>query len=184
MLIFYFSYLAGATQPGVTLQRVLMNHNWTVNFVNRQTAFASFFTKAAPDIPLILSETNSLSSGRASGISNTFGAALWVLDFGLYCASQNITRIHFHQSEGAAYSAWQAMPNKAGPPATRPPYYGKIAMATFIGNEEGVQIVHIPRDSVYEAAYAAYVNGQLKRIAAINLRELYPTQSRTASSSV
>ncbi|MCJ1379880.1 hypothetical protein MMC17_002983 [Xylographa soralifera] len=178
------NYMTGARRPGVTLQRTLMNHNWTVNSVNSQVAYASFFTKAAPDIPLILGETNSLSGGGAPGVSNSFGAALLVLDFGLYCASQNITRICFHQSEGVAYSAWQAMPNKAGPTATLPPYYGEIAIATFIGNEEGVQIVNIPRESVYEAAYAAYVDGQLKRIAVINLLEFNSTQNTTSSSSV
>ncbi|MCJ1282078.1 hypothetical protein MMC26_001401 [Xylographa opegraphella] len=177
------SYMTGSKRPGVTLQRTLMNHNWTINSVDIQVAYARFFAKAAPNIPLILGETNSLSGGGAPGASNSFGAALWVLDFGLYCASQNITRIHFHQSEGAAYSAWQAMPNKAGPPATLPPYYGKIALATFIGNEEGVQIVHIPRESVYEAAYAAYVHGQLTRIAVINLLEFNSTQGSTAVSS-
>lgn len=44
-------------------------------------------------LPYILGETNSLYNEGRPGLSNAFGAALWGVDFNLYCASQNITRV-------------------------------------------------------------------------------------------
>jgi hypothetical protein len=46
--------------------------------------------------PLIFGETNSLYNQGRPGLSNTFGAALWGIDFNLYSASVNIRRVHMH----------------------------------------------------------------------------------------
>ena len=49
---------------------------------------------AAP--PLIFGETNSLYNQGRPGLSNTFGAALWGVDFNLYSASVGFKRVHMH----------------------------------------------------------------------------------------
>jgi hypothetical protein len=46
--------------------------------------------------PHIFGETNSLYNQGRPGLSNTFGAALWGIDFNLYSASVNIKRVHMH----------------------------------------------------------------------------------------
>lgn len=46
--------------------------------------------------PLIFGEANSLYNEGRPGLSNTFGAALWGVDFNLYSASVNIRRVHMH----------------------------------------------------------------------------------------
>lgn len=51
-------------------------------------------TDAGP--PLIMGETNSLYNEGKPGLSNSFGAALWGIDFNLYCASVGIKRVHMH----------------------------------------------------------------------------------------
>lgn len=56
-------------------------------------------------VPYVLGETNSLSGGGASGLSNVFGSALWVVDYSLYAAPQGILRAHFHQSTTSPYAA-------------------------------------------------------------------------------
>ena len=70
------SYINGATAPGVTLQKTLMNHTSTVNSISSQLTEAR--SLANYSIPFILGETNSLYNEGAPGLSNAFGAALWV----------------------------------------------------------------------------------------------------------
>lgn len=45
----------------------------------------------------VLGETNSVSGGGASGVSMTFGAALWTMDYSLRAVYSNISRVYFHQ---------------------------------------------------------------------------------------
>lgn len=47
-------------------------------------------------LPLIMGETNSLFNEGKPGLSNSFGAALWGIDFNLYCASVGFKRVHMH----------------------------------------------------------------------------------------
>lgn len=47
-------------------------------------------------VPLIMGETNSLYNQGKPGLSNSFGAALWGIDFNLYCASVGFKRVHMH----------------------------------------------------------------------------------------
>lgn len=47
--------------------------------------------------PLIFGETNSLYNQGRPGLSNTFGAALWGINFNLYSASVGFKRVHMHQ---------------------------------------------------------------------------------------
>ena len=49
---------------------------------------------AAP--PLVFGEANSLYNQGKPGLSNTFGAALWGVDFNLYSASVGFKRVHMH----------------------------------------------------------------------------------------
>lgn len=93
------SYISGATTPGVTLANTLLNHTVTMASVD---AHIAEYTDIWPDgvssgPPLIMGETNSLYNEGKPGLSNTFGAALWGVDFNLYCASVGIRRVHMHQ---------------------------------------------------------------------------------------
>lgn len=92
------SYINGATSPGVTLQGTLMNHTQTMQSVNAHvveynTIVANSNTSVPPHI---FGETNSLYNEGKPGLSNSFGAALWGVDFNLYCASVGIRRVHMH----------------------------------------------------------------------------------------
>lgn len=46
--------------------------------------------------PFIMFETNSASCGGFPGISTSFGAALWALDYGLTMASANFSHALLH----------------------------------------------------------------------------------------
>jgi hypothetical protein len=166
------SYIGGATAPGVTLQGILMNHSSNVHsLINPVKLLVSFqnFT----NIPFIFGETNSLYNEGAPGLSNSFGAALWRIDYNLYSASVGVRRVHMHQGTDYRYASWQPVHTNNTRIGTKPPYCGNIAVAAMMGDLtlHQVQIANIPMTSELESAYAAYVNGALDRIAIINMRE-------------
>lgn len=108
--------------------------------------------------------------------------ALWGVDFNLYCASVGIRRVHMHQGTNYPYAAWQPISTPNVTLGTKPPYYGSIAVASMLGDltKANVSITNIPLSSELESAYAAYINGQVVRVAIINLSEYNYTDSSGA----
>lgn len=165
------NYIGGATQPGVTLQGTLMNHTKTVQSVQQHVTLKRNLAAIGVKVPYILGETNSLYNQGAPGLSNSFGAALWGVDFNLYCASVGIERVHMHQGTDYRYASWQPIDTDKTTKGTKAPYYGNIAVASMLGNLETskVQIRNLPLAHETEAAYAAYENGRLARLMTINM---------------
>ncbi|KAI1328993.1 glycoside hydrolase family 79 protein [Xylariaceae sp. FL0255] len=131
------NYISGATSPGVTLQGTLMNHTRTVSSIAAHVSeFANITASgsAPPSLVQIFGETNSLYNEGAPGLSNSFGAALWGIDFALYSASVGIGRVHFHQGTNYRYQSWQPIETDIEPKGTKAPYYGNVATAAFLGN--------------------------------------------------
>jgi hypothetical protein len=158
-----------------------MNHTSTVHSISSQVNESNYL--AYTGIPFILGETNSLYNEGAPGLSNSFGAALWGVDFNLWCASVGIRRVHMHQGTDYRYASWQPVETNKTIIGTKPPYYGNIAVAAMLGDltSGSVQIANLPLESEFEAAYAAYVDEQLVRIAIINMREYNYTVNGTSS---
>ena len=154
-----------------------MNHTSTASSVSFQLAnWAPVL--ADSQLPFIFGEANSLYNEGAPGLSNSFGAALWVLDFALYCASNNVSRWHAHQGTNYRYAAWQPVTTDKETVGTKAPYYGSVAAATFLGTATArgvVQVTELALDSdtdpVHNVAYASYVNGQLARLAVLQMNE-------------
>ncbi|ROW14730.1 hypothetical protein VPNG_03723 [Cytospora leucostoma] len=167
------NYISGATSPGVTLQRTLMNHSTTAVSVDAHvTEYKTVFPNGN-GLPLIFGECNSLYNQGKPGLSNAFGAALWVIDFNLYSASVGFKRVHMHMGTNYRYGAWQPIETVNATIGTKPPYYGSIAVAAFLGNTvvTPVSVANIPLSSNAEAAYAAYssASGELLRAIVINM---------------
>ncbi|KAJ5718235.1 hypothetical protein N7488_003881 [Penicillium malachiteum] len=183
------NYIDGATSPGVTLQRTLMNHTQTVESVQQHVTLSKVLNEdgLTTGIPYILGETNSLYNEGKPGLSNSFGAALWGVDFNLYCASQSIRRTHMHQGTNYRYAAWQPIQTNDTTIGTKAPYYGNAMVAAMLGSGDSpstanVQVVNLPLQDETEAAYAAYVDGKISRIAVINLQEYNYTVSDSSAS--
>lgn len=49
-------------------------------------------------------ETNSIACHGAPGVSNTAGAALWVVDYALQAATLGISEAYFHEGVGYKYN--------------------------------------------------------------------------------
>ncbi|ETS83220.1 hypothetical protein PFICI_05096 [Pestalotiopsis fici W106-1] len=164
------SYVAGANSLGVTLQDTLMNHATTKSVVD---GHVDLMSAVAPytDLPYMIGEGNSLSSQGKSGVSNSFGAALWNIDFALYAASVGIWRIHLHNGVGYNYAAWHPSSWNGTTPVTKAPYYGNIATAATLGNvaRNKTQISSIPMSNTTDSAYAIYKDGSLASIAILNM---------------
>ncbi|KAI2783739.1 glycoside hydrolase family 79 protein [Daldinia loculata] len=170
------NYISGAETLGVTLQNTLMNHTKTTLSVSAHTAENATIQ---PGIPYILGETNSLYHQGRPGLSNSFGAALWAVDFALHCAAVGIGRVHFHMGTDYRYASWQPIATTKTAIGTKPPYYGNIAAAAFLGSA-GTLIAPVPllssntntdTNTDTDVAYAAYEpSGALARILVLNLR--------------
>jgi hypothetical protein len=75
-----------------------MNHAVTKRSVDaRRAEYDAVVSESSEPVPpLIFGETNSLYDQGRPGLSNTFGAALWGIDFNLYSASVGFKRVHMH----------------------------------------------------------------------------------------
>lgn len=84
----------------MTLQGTLMNHAVTKKSVDTHVTeyntIVAESNSSNPAPPLIFGECNSLYNQGRPGLSNTFGAALWGVDFNLYAASVGFKRVHMH----------------------------------------------------------------------------------------
>ena len=148
-----------------------MNHTSTVLSVNKHLNESTYLAAAGSKLRYVLGETNSLYNEGAPGLSNSFGAALWGVDFNLYCAATGIARVHNHQGTNYRYASWQPIQTANQTLGTKAPYYGNIAVATFLGDltKGSTQISDIELGDIYKNAYAAYVDGKLQRIAIIQM---------------
>lgn len=159
-----------------------MNHTRTVLSVN---AHVTENATINPGVPYILGETNSLYNQGRPGLSNSFGAALWGIDFAVYAASVGIGRVHFHMGTDYRYASWQPIATNKTSLGTKPPYYGNVAAAAFLGSDapsiaalsmsSGGGTVDVETD----VAYAAYVDGALSRVLVLNLRSYNYTLNGT-----
>ena len=158
-----------------------MNHSSNVASIalqlNESRLLSGLPYNINPDLPFILGETNSLYNQGRPGLSNTFGAALWGVDFNLWCATNNIRRVHMHQGTNYRYQAWQPIDTNKVAKGTKAPYYGSIAVASFLGDivTATPSITNLPLPDEQESAYAAYVDGKLDRIIVINMMEYNAT---------
>lgn len=102
--------------------------------------------------PLVFGETNSVSCGGKAGVSDTFGAALWSLDYALMAASLSIEQVYFHLGDQSEYSAFTPLAytymNQSLTAGVRANAYAHLMMARMLegtgGNHERMFIQAVP----------------------------------------
>ncbi|CCM01660.1 uncharacterized protein FIBRA_03722 [Fibroporia radiculosa] len=124
--------------------------------------------------PFIMFETNTASCGGFPGISDSFGAALWAIDYGLQMGASNFAHGLLHVGGQDVYY------NPFTPPPTNqssyhkwtigPIFYSVLAVAETLGPTNNSQIVDLEANANnnYTPGYAVYENGALARIALLN----------------
>ncbi|KZP04193.1 glycoside hydrolase family 79 protein [Athelia psychrophila] len=129
---------------------------------------------AALGLPMLMFETNTASCGGFPGLSDSFGAALWALDYGLTMAAANFSGALLHVSGASVYY------NPFTPPPTNqssyhswtvaPIFYSTLGVAEALGPTGTAQVVDLQANgaSDYTPAYAIYENGAPARVALFN----------------
>lgn len=124
--------------------------------------------------PFMMFETNTASCGGFQGISDSYGAALWALDYGFQMAYSNFTHALLH------VGGQQTFYN----PFTSPPtnmstfsewtvggiFYSTLILAETFGKSNTGRIVDLnPNEgNPYTPAYAIYENNALSKVALFN----------------
>jgi hypothetical protein len=124
--------------------------------------------------PFIMFETNTASCGGFPGISNSFVAALWGLDYGLQLAYGNFSQALFHVGgQSVYYNPFTAPPTNESAFhewTVGPIYYSVLVMAEAIGNTGSARVVDLyaADNSKTTPAYAIYEGDQPARVALFN----------------
>ncbi|KAJ6545101.1 glycoside hydrolase family 79 protein [Mycena vulgaris] len=126
------------------------------------------------NLGFLMMETNTASCGGFPGVSNSFGSALWALDYGLQLAYSNFTTALLHVGGQGVYY------NPFTPPPTNqstfrswsigPIYYSVLAVAETFGTSNQSRIIDLQLNggNIYTPGYAIYDGGVLARLALFN----------------
>ncbi|KAJ7240550.1 hypothetical protein C8J57DRAFT_1438946 [Mycena rebaudengoi] len=124
--------------------------------------------------PFLMFETNSASCGGFPGISDSFGGALWALDYGLQMAYSNFSGALLHAGgQNVFYNPFTA------PPINESAYYDWTIGATYyaalivsevLGSTNTSQLLdlHGNEANIYTPQYAVYENGNIAKVALFN----------------
>ncbi|TFK29184.1 hypothetical protein FA15DRAFT_610933 [Coprinopsis marcescibilis] len=123
---------------------------------------------------LLMFETNTASCGGFPGISDSFGAALWGLDYAMQMAHSNFSGALFHVGGQNVFY------NPFTPPPTNqstflqwtigPIYYSALIMAEALGPSGGAQVLDLNANNgdIYTPAYGIYEDGNPVRVMLFN----------------
>jgi len=113
---------------------------------------------------MVLSEFNTASCGGVPGISDTFGATLWTVDYVLQLAAIGYSAAFIHTREkGISYNLVTPADDLLhGPWHTNPPFYSLITTAEVLQSDSGVKVVDMDvngsktNPNITVAGYAVY----------------------------
>ncbi|KAJ6590373.1 glycoside hydrolase family 79 protein [Mycena sp. CBHHK59/15] len=157
-------------------QTVLPNyltHDGHVNLLKpylNSTLFAQTKNK-----PFIMFETNTASCGGFLGISDSFTAALWGVDYALQLAHSNFSGAMFHLGgQNVFYNPFTAPPTNQSTFhqwTVGPIYYSALVMAEAMGPSNTTQVLDLggaAGASAYTPIYGIYEDGVPVRVAIVN----------------
>lgn len=157
---------------------------------NRQFAYWEKQVNIGLDtgLPYVLREMSSVGPVGKDGISDTFAAALWTLNFFLYTAALDISSVQMHMTDNSNASAWQPRTMYGRDTFVRPQYYAHAAMAQIIGNGNGTtQIAALDTSNVgsdykgHIRAYSMYSNQNLQSVVLVNAQQVNASESNKGS---
>ncbi|KAK0653791.1 Beta-glucuronidase [Lasiodiplodia hormozganensis] len=163
--------------------------DWMMNLDNTESQFEYWESQIAialkTGLPYYLREMQSVGPVGLAGVSDTFGAALWNLNFFLYGATLNMSSVQMHMTDNSMAAPWQPIDRNGVSKNVRPVYYAYAAMAQFIGSGNGTtQVATLPNDNVptdYKSnvrMYAGYGGGELTSFIIINSKQVNATETK------
>ncbi|OJJ02013.1 hypothetical protein ASPVEDRAFT_131611 [Aspergillus versicolor CBS 583.65] len=160
-----------------TIEDELLNHHHMTDKMYNHEYLGNY--SVSKGVPYVLGETNSISCQGLANVSDVYAAALWSVDYTLYAASLNISRVYYHMGTPYRYSPWQPLRINETAAHVKPLYYGNMfAAAAFSGGNKQVSVL-LNESSL--AAYAIYDTDSesktlLKSVAMLNLDVWNSTQ--------
>ncbi|KAH8833938.1 glycoside hydrolase family 79 protein [Flagelloscypha sp. PMI_526] len=124
--------------------------------------------------PFIMFETNTASCGGFPGVSDSFGAALWGLDYAMSMAYYNFSGALFHLGgQNVYYNPFTAAPTNETffhQWTIGPMYYSALVMAEVLGDQNKSQVLDLNANSgaATTPAYAVFENGEPTKLALFN----------------
>lgn len=124
--------------------------------------------------PLVFGETNSVSCSGRSGISDTFGAALWGVDYILMSASLGIQKVYFHLGAQSDYSSFVPLPfiekNESLAAGIRAPFYGHYFLAQVVAGSEGLGVTALAGANESSlSGYGVYSGERLRKLVFLDM---------------
>ncbi|KAI0069506.1 hypothetical protein K474DRAFT_1108648 [Panus rudis PR-1116 ss-1] len=152
----------------------LMSHSGIVSYTRQYQSEASQTHNLG--LRYFLGETNSATCG-GGGISPTFGAALWIVDYVLQGALNGVDRLYFHQGTigNCAYCFW-------GTSSIFTPYYGVAFVSEFLG-ADGAKVAMLDDGTSAIGIYAVYSSSNAPlRVLVINSNYYSGSGTRSSTS--
>ncbi|KAJ7266877.1 glycoside hydrolase superfamily [Mycena haematopus] len=141
--------------------------------------------------PFLMFETNSASCGGFPGISDSFGAALWALDYGLQMAYSNFSGAMLHVGGQDTYynARFSSLLVTHSSPLTKgnsAVYYSALISAEVFGKTNTSQIMdlHGNGNNIYTPQYAIYENGAIARVALFNYVKYFLSDSVSTKTNI
>ncbi|KAF5347313.1 hypothetical protein D9756_009931 [Leucocoprinus leucothites] len=163
----------GAVQdPQENFPRYL-THNAGVDMVKKYLSSTMIAQQA--NKPFIMFETNSASCGGFPGISDSYGAALWAMDYGFQMAYSNFSNALLHiGGQNVYYNPFTAPPTNQSSFnewTIGAIYYSVLVLAEAFGKSNTSQIIDLTGAigaNEFTPAYAIYENSVLSKVALFN----------------
>lgn len=183
------SYIHGWNQHDyfyfVNVSHYDLTLEWLMDLDNTEAQFAYWAKQVAIGLsygyPYYLREMASAGPVGLQGISDTFGAALWTLNFFLYAASLNISAIGIHMTANSYAAPWQPNTVNGVEQHVRPSYYAFAAFAQLLGNCNGTaRVAEFLGNQSNIRAYGIYGNDTLRSIIMINSNLVNDTSSNSS----
>jgi hypothetical protein len=144
-------YRGGAVQPSSTLQKLLQNDHGLETRLGKLRQLCQ-----SHSLRFRINEVNSFSGGGKPGVSDTFGSALWCLDYMFKLASFGCDGVNMETDVNQLGFISHYSPivhDPTGQCRARPEYYGMLAFA-LAGKGDLVQLTTDGTNSAF-SAYAA-----------------------------
>ncbi|KAF9234870.1 glycoside hydrolase family 79 protein [Melanogaster broomeanus] len=167
----YAQYGTGTPRTGQEMLPAYLTHKSGQQIVSDYLSSLSYAQTVGK--PFVMFETNTASCGGFPGLSDSFTAALWAIDYGLQMAYVNFTSAMFHVGGQSVYY-------NVGAPVTNqstfhqwtvgPVYYSALFVAEALGPSNRSQVLDLQMNdgNEYTPGYAIYENGQPMRVALVN----------------
>jgi hypothetical protein len=147
-----------------------LQHNASTGLVSSYVNSSTFARQNGK--PFMMFETNTASCAGFPGLSNSFGAALWGIDWAMTMVANGFSTALFHVGGQSAYY------NPFTPPPTNqtkygvqwtvgPIFYSALVMAEALGPKNLSQVSDITQN-INTPMYAIFENGAPTKVALMN----------------